>query len=156
MTARQGWSHVRWLALAAVVVGATVACTPVEQTRVEPVVPSISSIEAVRTLGQIALPIHPEIVGVSHDSGADERYQLVMRLDAAQREEFLSQFAVGPVPSAIPRSMSVIAGPALDSAPNPLYLQNTVASTDGRYVREIVIDERGPDAVYVHIAVYTT
>ena len=78
-----------------------------------------------------------------------------MRLDDGQLEEFLSQFLLGPQPSDIPRSMPVIAGPALDSAPDPLYLQNGIDSTAGAFVREIIIDKRAPDETYVHISVYT-
>ena len=51
--------------------------------------------------------------------------------------------------------MSVIAGPALESAPDPQYLQNGIDSTNGAFVREIIIDKRAPDETYVHISVYT-
>lgn len=50
----------------------------------------------------------------------------------------------------------MIAGPALDSAPNPLYLQNAIGSPEGSFVREVIIDHRAPNETYVHISVYTT
>jgi hypothetical protein len=140
------------------------ACSPVEGTRVGPAEPTgsateaikeLGAIEAIQTFGQFGLPVWPEILGIESDSGADTRYRLAMRLDDGQLQEFLSQFLLGPQPSDIPRSMSVIAGPALDSAPDPLYLQNGISSTDGAFVREIIIDKRAPDETYVHIAVYT-
>lgn len=140
------------------------ACSPVEGARVEPAEPAgsaieaikeLGAIEAIQALGQFGLPVWPEILGVESDSGADTRYRMAMRLDDGQLEEFLSQFPLGPQPSDIPRSMSVIAGPALDFAPDPLYLQNGIDSTAGAFVREIIIDQRAPDETYVHIAVYT-
>jgi hypothetical protein len=116
----------------------------------------LSPIEAVQSLGQIGLPALPEFVAVYGDSGADTRYQIVMRLDDDQRDEFLSQFPIAPAPSEIPKSMPVIAGPALDSAPNPLYLQNAIGSPEGLFVREVIVDQRAPNETYVHISVYTT
>lgn len=115
----------------------------------------MSPIEAVQSLGQLGLPALPEFVGFDSDSGADTRYQIVMRLDDDQLDEFLSQFPIAPEPSDIPKSMSVIAGPALDAAPNPLYLQNAISSPEGSYVREVIVDQRAPNETYVHIAVYT-
>ena len=140
---------------AALTAFAITACTPVADTETVPAEPAVSVIEAIQDLGQVGLPMWPEILDAESDSGADTRYRLVMRLDAEQLEEFLSQFPVGPAPSSIPRSMAVIAGPALDSAPNPLYLQTAIGSSDGTYIREIVVDERAPDAVYVHVSVFT-
>ncbi|WP_084051822.1 hypothetical protein, partial [Mycobacterium avium] len=101
----------------------------------------ISPIEAIQTLGQMGLPVWPEILDAESDAGADTRYRLTMRLDDGQLEEFLSQFPIAPQPSEIPRTMSVTAGPALQSAPDPLFLQNGIGSQDGAYVREIIVDK---------------
>lgn len=140
------------------------ACSPAEGTRVEPAestrsaieaIQALGAVEAIQTFGQFGLPVWPEILGVDSDSGADIRYRMAMRVDDEQLEEFLSQFPLGPQPSDIPRSMPVIAGPALDSAPDPLYLQNTTDSTAGVFVREIIVDKRAPNETYVHISVYT-
>ncbi|ETZ57981.1 hypothetical protein LIX17_23900 [Mycobacterium avium subsp. hominissuis] len=134
---------------------ALAACSPVNEPRTEPAQPDISPIEAIQTLGQMGLPVWPEILDAESDAGADTRYRLTMRLDDGQLEEFLSQFPIAPQPSEIPRTMSVIAGPALQSAPDPLFLQNGIGSQDGAYVREIIVDKRAPDETYVHIAVYS-
>ncbi len=131
------------------------ACSPVEDARVERAESTGSAIEAIQTFGQFGLPLWPEILDFESDSGADIRYRMAMRLDDGQLEEFLSQFALGPQPSDIPRSMPVLAGPSLDSAPDPLYLENGIDSTDGAFVREIIIDQRAPNEAYVHISVYT-
>lgn len=154
---RRPYRHrgVRAAVAALLMSGALAACTPVTDTRAEPYEPAVSPIEAVQTLGQIALPTWPEIIGLSSDSGADTRYRIAMRLDGGQAQEFLSQFPVGPAPSQIPRSMSVTGGPTLDSAPDPLYLQDVVPSAEGTFMREIVVDERGPDEIYVHVSVFT-
>ncbi|PBD10492.1 hypothetical protein BI295_25245 [Mycobacterium avium subsp. hominissuis] len=117
---------------------ALAACSPVNEPRTEPAQPDISPIEAIQTLGQMGLPVWPEILDAESDAGADTRYRLTMRLDDGQLEEFLSQFPIAPQPSEIPRTMSVIAGPALQSAPDPLFLQNGIGSQDGAYVREII------------------
>lgn len=142
-------------AAAVLVAFAITACTPVADTESAPEQPAVSVIEEIQDLGQVGLPTWPEILAAESDNGADTRYRMVMRLDANQLEEFLSQFPVGPAASDVPRSISVIAGPALDSAPNPLYLQNAISSTDGAFVREIIVDQRAPDEVYVHIAVFS-
>lgn len=145
-----------WVSLAALLTAcALTACSPVNERQTESADPDISPIEAIQTVGQIGLPALPEILDADTDSGADTRYRLAMRLDDGQLEEFLSQFPITPQPSDITRTMSVIAGPALESAPEPLWLQNGIDSQDGGYVREIIVDKRAPDETYVHIAVYT-
>jgi hypothetical protein len=116
---------------------------------------ALGAIEAIQTFGQFGLPLWPEILDIESDSGADTRYRMAMRLDDGQLEEFLSQFPLGPQPSEIPRSTPVLAGPALDSAPDPLYLQNGIDSTYGAFVREIIVDKRALNETYVHISVYT-
>lgn len=140
------------------------ACSPVEDARVERAestgsaieeIQALGAIEAIQTFGQFGLPVWPEILDFESNSGADIRYRMAMRLDDGQLVEFLSQFPLGPQPSDIPRSMPVLAGPALDSAPDPLYLENGIDSTDGAFVREIIIDKRAPNEAYVHISVYT-
>jgi hypothetical protein len=108
------------------------ARSPVEGTRAGPAEPEISPVTAIQTLGQIGLSLWPEILAFESDSGADTRCQMAMRLDDAQLDEFSSQFLILPQPSVIPRSMSVIAGPALDSAPNPLYVQDAIGSAGSR------------------------
>lgn len=147
----RGW---RVLLVALLATCALAACSPVNE-RIEPTQPEVSPIEAIQTLGQTQLPLWPEILAAESDSGADTRYRLTMLLDDGQLDEFLSQVLLGPQPSDVPRTMSVIAGPALESAPDPLLLQTWIDSPDGGYVREIVVDKRAPDEVYVHIAVYT-
>lgn len=132
------------------------ACAPVVDTAAAPAQSDISPIEAIKSMGQVGLPAWPEILGAESDSGADTRYRMVMRLDGGQLEEFLSQFLVAPQPSEVPRSMSVIAGPALGSAPDLRFLQTGLSSSDGAYIREIIVDTRAPDETYVHISVYTT
>lgn len=134
---------------------ALAACSPVSERWAESAQSKITPIEAVQTLGQIRLPLWPEILDAESDAGADTRYRVAMRLDDGQLEEFLSQFLLGPQPSDIPRSMSVIAGPALESAPELLFMQTGIDSPGGGYLREIIVDKRAPGEAYVHIAVYT-
>lgn len=145
------------VATAPLVLGSAMACSAVDDANRVPASTAtpVSPIEAVQTFGQVSLPAVPEIIGIDTDSGADTRYRLAMRLDEAQYDDFLSQFPVPPAPSDIPRSTPVIAGPAMDSARSPLYLQSAVESPEGPFVREIIVDERAPDEIYVHIAVYT-
>ena len=51
----------------------------------------------------------------------------------------------------------MLAGPAPATASKPLFLQDKVTTKDHKVVnREIVVDERGPDEVYVHLSLYTT
>lgn len=140
------------------------ACSPVEDAPVERAesagsaieeIQALGAIEAIQTFGQFGLPVWPEILDFESDSGADIRYRMAMRLDDGQVEEFRSQFPLGPQPSETPRSMPVLAGPALGSAPDPLYLENAIDSTYAAFVREIIIDKRAPNETYVHISVYT-
>ena len=57
----------------------------------------------------------------------------------------------------MPKTITVLAGPSPATAPTPLFLQDKVTTKDHKVVnREIVVDERGPDEVYVHLSLYTT
>ncbi|NKZ12908.1 hypothetical protein HGA11_18210 [Mycolicibacterium septicum DSM 44393] len=107
--------------------------------------------------GDVVVPPGVEVLAVDSDSGIDTRYRLALRTTAAHLPALVSQFTDRPQPSQIPRTTPVIAGPELSTAPNPLYAQDRVTTKAGRTVyREIVVDERSPDEVYVHLAMYTT
>ncbi|MBX9922189.1 MAG: hypothetical protein K2Y33_20545, partial [Mycolicibacterium frederiksbergense] len=58
---------------------ALAACSPVNELRTEPAQSDVSPIEAIQTLGQMGLPVWPEILDAESDSGADTRYRLTMR-----------------------------------------------------------------------------
>ena len=107
--------------------------------------------------GDVTLPAGVDVLGVDSDSGIDTRYRLALRMNAAQLRELLSQFEAQPQPSELPRTTPVIAGPELSTAPNPLYAQDRVTTKAGRTVyRDVIVDERSPDEVYVHLAIFTT
>ncbi|MDF3341497.1 hypothetical protein P3H80_29030 [Mycolicibacterium septicum] len=107
--------------------------------------------------GDVVVPPGVEVLAVDSDSGIDTRYRLALRTTAAHLPALVSQFTARPQPSHIPRTTPVIAGPELSTAPNPLYAQDRVTTKAGRTVyREIIVDERSPDEVYVHLAMYTT
>lgn len=116
-----------------------------------------SSAEAAAEFGDVVLPPGVEVLGVDVDSGRDTRHRLALRTNAAQLPELLSQFTRQPQVSEIPRTTEVIAGPELSGAPNPLYAQDRITTKGGRTVnREVIVDERSPDEVYVHLSLYTT
>lgn len=107
--------------------------------------------------GDVTLPPGVEVLGTDTDSGRDTRYRLALRMTDTALRDFLGQFSETPRPSDIPKSTPVIAGPALSSAPDPRYAQDQVATaTHGTVTREIIVDERAPDEVYVHLSLYTT
>lgn len=107
--------------------------------------------------GDVVVRPGVEVLAVDSDSGIDTRYRLALRTTDAHLPALVSQFTARPQPSQIPRSTPVIAGPELSTAPNPLYAQDRVTTKAGRTVyREIIVDERSPDEVYVHLAMYTT
>lgn len=107
--------------------------------------------------GDVVVPPGVEVLAVDSDSGIDTRYRLALRTTDAHLPALVSQFMAQPQPSQIPRTTPVIAGPELSTAPNPLYAQDRVTTKAGRTVyREIVVDERSPDEVYVHLTMYTT
>ncbi|GAS94015.1 uncharacterized protein RMCC_0981 [Mycolicibacterium canariasense] len=115
------------------------------------------SAETAAKFGQVTLPPGVEVLGVDTDSGRDTRYRLALRMTGAQLIEFLAQFPWAPRKSDIPKSMQVVAGPPLNSAPAPLYGQDQITTTDhGTVTREVIVDERSPDEVYVHLSLFTT
>ena len=70
---------------------------------------------------------------------------------------FLAQFPAQPRQSEIPKTIAVLAGPSLATAPDPLLLQDKVTTKGHKLVnREIVVDHRASDEVYVHLSLYTT
>jgi hypothetical protein len=113
--------------------------------------------EAAANFGHVILPHGVQVLGADTDSGRDTRYRLALRMTDAQLREFLAQFPWAPSKSDIPKSMQVIAGPPLSSAPAPLYGQDQITTSDhGTVTREVVVDQRAPDEVYVHLSVFTT
>lgn len=113
--------------------------------------------ETAAKFGEVTLPQGVQVLGTDTDSGRDTRYRLALRMTDAQLREFLTQFPETPEKSEIPKSTPVIAGPALSSAPDPLYAQDQIVTTDhGTVTREIIVDQRAPDEVYVHLSLYTT
>lgn len=140
------------LCLLAAILLFTTGCGPGENrpgTQVSP--------DTAAQFGDVVIPPGVEVLSVDSDSGIDTRYRLALRTTAAHLPALVSQFTAQPQPSQIPRTTPVIAGPELSTAPNPLYAQDRVTTKAGRTVyREIVVDERSPDEVYVHLAMYTT
>lgn len=107
--------------------------------------------------GDVALPAGVVVLGVDSESGIDTRYRLALRMNVAQLRQLLAQFEEQPHASELPRTTPVIAGPPLSAAPNPLYAQDRVTTKAGRTVyRDIIVDERSPDEVYVHLSMFTT
>jgi hypothetical protein len=115
------------------------------------------SAQTAADFGAVRLPQGVDVLGVKHDSGRDMRYRLALRMNDAQLTELLGQFREQPRRSDIPKSTPVIAGPALSSAPDPRYLQDQIGTAEhGQVTREVVVDERSPSEIYVHLAFYTT
>jgi hypothetical protein len=115
------------------------------------------SAETAAEFGEVTLPKGAEVLATDTDSGRDTRYRLALRMTAGQLREFLAQFPAAPRPSEIPKTIPVLAGPSLADAPAPLFLQDKVTTKAQRAVnREVVVDQRGPDEVYVHLSLYTT
>ena len=115
------------------------------------------SAETAAKFGEVTLPQGIQVLGTEADSGRGTRYRLALRMNDAQLEEFLSQVPETPQPSDVPKSTQVIAGPALSSAPAPLYAQDQIITQDhGTVTRELIIDRRAPAEVYVHLSLYTT
>jgi hypothetical protein len=115
------------------------------------------SAQTAAEFGDVTLPPGVQVLGTDTDSGRDTRYRLALRMTDAQLAEFLAQFSAAPRPSDIPKSTPVIAGPGLNSAPDPRYAQDRVdTAAHGTVTREIIVDERAPDEVYVHLSLYTT
>jgi hypothetical protein len=115
------------------------------------------SAQTAADFGDVALPPGVQVLGTDTDSGRDTRYRLALRMTEGQLEKFLGQFSETPGPSDIPKSTPVIAGPELSTAPDPRYAQDQAdTAAHGTVTREIIVDERGPDEVYVHLSLYTT
>lgn len=115
------------------------------------------SADTAAEFGDVTLPPGIEVLGTDTDSGRDTRYRLALRMSDGQLDEFLRQFPEAPRPSDIPKSTLVIAGPELSSAPDPRYAQDRVDTAEhGTVTREVIVDERAPDEVYVHLSLYTT
>jgi hypothetical protein len=115
------------------------------------------SAQTAAEFGDVTLPPAVEVLGTDTDSGRDTRYRLALRMTDAQLGGFLGQFSETPRPSDIPKSTPVIAGPELSAAPDPRYAQDQVVTAEhGTVTREIIIVERTPDEVYVHLSLYTT
>lgn len=115
------------------------------------------SAETAAQFGDVTLPQGVEVLATDTDSGRDTRYRLALRMTDRQLRDFLAQFPAAPRPSEIPKTISVLAGPSLVDAPNPLFLQDKITTKAHRLVnREVVVDERKPGEVYVHVSLYTT
>ncbi|WP_286150244.1 hypothetical protein [Mycobacterium sp. ST-F2] len=115
------------------------------------------SAETAAAFGDVTLPQGAQVLATDTDSGRDTSYRLALRMTGSQLREFLAQFPAQPRPSEVPKTITVLAGPSLATAPAQLFLQDKVTTKDHKLVnREIVVDERGPDEVYVHLSLYTT
>jgi hypothetical protein len=137
--------------------GVLSACSTHEPVRDEGGQNMPVSAETAAKFGEVTLPQGVQVLGTDTDSGRDTRYRLALRMTDAQLDEFLTQFPWTPEKSDIPKSTSVIAGPELGSAPDPRYGQDQIVTTDhGAVTRELIVDQRAPDEVYVHLSLYTT
>ncbi len=115
------------------------------------------SAETAAGFGDVVIPPGVEVLGTDSDSGIDTRYRLALRMNAAQLREFLSQFEQQPRSSEIARTTAVLVGPQLSGAPDPRYAQDRVTTKAGPTVyRDVIVDERSPDEVYVHLSIFTT
>ena len=115
------------------------------------------SAETAAAFGDVTLPQGAQVLATDTDSGRDTSYRLALRMTGSQLREFLAQFPAQPRPSEIPKTIGVLAGPSLATAPDPLLLQDKVTTKDHKLVnREIVVDQRASDEVYVHLSLYTT
>ncbi|WP_418002749.1 hypothetical protein ACNO8X_22255 [Mycobacterium sp. PDNC021] len=113
--------------------------------------------EMAAAFGDVTLPQGAAVLATVTDSDRDTRYRVALRMTDSQLHDFLGQFPAAPRPSQIPKTMTALAGPSLASAPTPLFLQDKVTTKDhGLVNREVVVDQRGPDEVYVHLSLYTT
>ncbi|WP_065054432.1 hypothetical protein [Mycolicibacterium fortuitum] len=56
-----------------------------------------------------------------------------------------------------PAAVAAETGPQLSDAPDPRYAQDRVTTKAGPTVyRDVIVDERSPDEVYVHLSIFTT
>lgn len=145
---------VMWLLAAVLIAACTTPGDPTPEDRGQGMQASAAT---AAEFGDVVLPPAVEVLGVDTDSGRDTRYRLALRMTAAELPKLLSQFAQQPKASKIPRTTRVIAGPELADAPNPMFAQDRVTTKAGKSVtREVIVDERSPDEVYVHLSMYTT
>ena len=115
------------------------------------------SAEEAAKFGEVTLPQGIQVLGTDMDSGRDIRYRLALRMNDTELRAFLTQFPWTPEKSEVPKATEVIAGPALSAAPDPLYGQDQIITTDhGAVTRELIVDQRAPDEMYVHLSLYTT
>lgn len=143
--------------LAVVLLAVLAACSSPETARDGGAQTMSVSAETAAKFGEVTLPQGVEVLGADTDSGRDTRYRLALRMTDAQLREFLAQFPWEPDKSDIPKSMQVVAGPPLSSAPAPLYGQDQISTSDhGAVTREVIVDQRAPDEVYVHLSLFTT
>ncbi|MEN4474921.1 hypothetical protein [Mycolicibacterium cosmeticum] len=143
--------------LALVVLAVLAACSSPEKARDGGAQTMPVSAETAAKFGEVTLPQGVEVLGADTDSGRDTRYRLALRMTDAQLRGFLAQFPWEPAKSDIPKSMQVVAGPPLSSAPAPLYGQDQISTSDhGAVTREVIVDQRAPDEVYVHLSLFTT
>lgn len=140
------------LAAAVVMLGVLSACSAEAKRGSQKV-----SAETAAEFGDVTLPKGVEVLATDTDSGRDTRYRLALRISDSQLRDFLAQFPAAPGPSEIPKAIPVLAGPSLVDAPKPLFLQDKITTKAHRLVnREVVVDERKPGEVYVHVSLYTT
>lgn len=109
--------------------------------------------------GEVTLPDGVDVIGTSTDGAIDTRYELALRVNAAQLADLLakSRFTTPVTPSDYGKDRKVIAGPSLSTATDLRYAQDRVDTPDhGTVTREIFEDHRSPDEVYVHLFMFTT
>lgn len=115
-------------------------------------------IAAAVEFGGIVLPDRAEVLGVKHQTGMDESYDLSITTDAAGVDELLamSQFTA-PLGEGFIQYPNVAAGPELSESPLVVSGNDRSHSPDGqRTARHIRVDKREPPITYVHIFVATT
>lgn len=131
------------------------ACTSSHDSR-QPT--PVSADEAAR-FGGVTLPAGAEVLGASTDGAIDTRYELALRVTAAQLRELLakSHFATPVTSSEYGKDLEVVGGPPLSSATDLRYAQDRVDTVDHEGVtRELFEDRRSADEIYVHLFMFTT
>jgi hypothetical protein len=112
---------------------------------------------AAAAFGAVTLPAGAQVLGTDRESDREIQYQLVLRMNARQLVDFLGQCHERPELSEVPKYHTVLAGPPLSGAPNPLYSQDRVSTEDhGTIYRDVTVDERSPDEIHVHLRFSTT
>lgn len=118
----------------------------------------VSAAEAAR-FGGVTLPAGSEILGASTDGAIDTRYELALRVTAAQLRELLatSHFTTPVTSSVYGKDLEVVGGPPMSTATDLRYAQDRVDTVDHEGVtRELFEDHRSPDEIYVHLFMFTT